>query len=128
MISNQACSQFARMFWLFSVDGSDVQDEPTSVLSTLLNVNILYGLLMALFSAAIWASIDPILEPELRKKVSYLRKLVKASTRHHLALLQINQEVSNRSCDAVSGFPLSRIQTNFTRLSFNSIYSASSSE
>ena len=48
---------------------SDAGDPAASVKVILSDTDLIFGLMMAIFSAAIWASIDPILEPELRKKV-----------------------------------------------------------
>lgn len=56
----------------FSV-GSEVgqKSEPVSVLKLLSDVNVIYGLLLISYTAAMWSCIDPILEPELRRKVNH---------------------------------------------------------
>lgn len=59
---------FLTSFYIVVGERSD-QGAPISVRAILSDINLVFSLMMATFSAAIWASIDPILEPELRNKV-----------------------------------------------------------
>lgn len=58
-----------------TVGAYDDQAESASVCAIFGDIKLVFAFVMAIFSSAIWASIDPILEPELKNKVIFVLKM-----------------------------------------------------